>query len=108
MPNSVKVICDAIENQLVNYEKDLKRLYMELSQRQDKTLVDALLTSFGLGFSKDIDLKELNLVCLLHLMKAVLEKFSSPLFTFPLTIHSTSTPPKQLDLLCISYFPFLF
>eukprot|EP01091_Cochliopodium_minus_P010402 TRINITY_DN2745_c0_g1_i2.p1 TRINITY_DN2745_c0_g1~~TRINITY_DN2745_c0_g1_i2.p1 ORF type:complete len:779 (-),score=275.68 TRINITY_DN2745_c0_g1_i2:919-3255(-) len=100
LPNAINLVCNGIEGQLGVYEKDMKRLYVELSCRQDKQMVDALLTSFGLGFTEDIDLNELNIVCLLHLLKSVLERFPSPLFTFPICIKFTSQFSNDPIVIC--------
>eukprot|EP01091_Cochliopodium_minus_P011163 TRINITY_DN3102_c0_g1_i1.p1 TRINITY_DN3102_c0_g1~~TRINITY_DN3102_c0_g1_i1.p1 ORF type:complete len:783 (+),score=195.20 TRINITY_DN3102_c0_g1_i1:41-2389(+) len=79
VPSSINLVCEAIEKKYQDYEKE--RLLLELCAKHDNRLVEAVLTSFGLGFTKEIDLGELGIMCLLHLLKSVLSNFPSPLFT---------------------------
>lgn len=67
-----------------------------------KVLLEALMTSFGLGFSESLDMNELSMVCLLHLLRSVLTKFSAPLFTYAYTeeLCVTQFHPSRLHELC--------
>ena len=93
-------MCEAIEKKKEGYEKE--RLKLELCSKSDSTLVDAILVSFGMGFSKDIELGELDIASLFNLLKLVLLNFPSPLFTFNLALkYSQLTSKCKIDNLCI-------
>ena len=63
------------------YDYDSERLIFEICSKQDNKLQEAIMISFGMGFGKEIDMEELSLVNLLSVLKAILLKLPSPLFT---------------------------
>ena len=72
----------------------------DLSSNKDKNMVDSIFSSFGMGLTKQLVLQELNVVCLLKILKEYLGHFDSPLFTFPISTKYTSKVPKNLNKIC--------
>jgi sulfite reductase alpha subunit-like flavoprotein len=89
-----------MESQMDIYRLDPKRIQLEVFQKNDGSLVEAILTSLGLGLIDQIDLNELNLATLFYVLRNYLKCFSSPLFTFPFSIKFTEERPTNFNKTC--------